>query len=138
MTTDTRDPAVTGAYADCDAFTRSYLETLLWSSTDSDGNPLDDEYSISDLSPDVIREAARDCAKFQAENADDIEAWPEASASRSAIRAGHDFALTRNRHGAGFWDGDWPDDAGERLTAAAHKFGEISLYDGDDGVIYAG
>jgi len=51
-------------------------------------------------------------------------------------RAGHDFWLTRNGHGAGFWDGDWPDDAGGRLTEASKKYGEFNLYVGDDGLIH--
>ncbi len=36
-----------------------------------------------------------------------------------------DFWLTRNRHGAGFWDGDYPDGIGERLSDIAHGFGEV-------------
>lgn len=37
-----------------------------------------------------------------------------------------DFYLTRNGHGAGFWDGDYPDEIGEKLTEMAHSFGEIN------------
>lgn len=48
----------------------------------------------------------------------------------------HDFWLTRNRHGAGFWDGDYEKADGEKLTELAHSFGEINLYVGDDGKIY--
>jgi hypothetical protein len=45
-------------------------------------------------------------------------------------RAGHDFWLTRNGHGAGFWDGDWPT-YGDLLTKVAHGFGEVdSHYEG--------
>jgi len=36
---------------------------------------------------------------------------------------GHDLALTRNRHGAGFWDRGLPGDAGEVLTDWAHSLG---------------
>ncbi len=50
--------------------------------------------------------------------------------------AGHDFWLTRNGHGAGFWDGDWPEPAATRLTASSKKYGEFNLYLGDDGKIY--
>jgi hypothetical protein len=50
--------------------------------------------------------------------------------------AGHDFWLTRNGHGAGFWDGDLSEDVGNALTEAAKKFGECHLYVGDDGQIY--
>jgi hypothetical protein len=58
-------------------------------------------------------------------------------ATRAAEMGGHDFLLTRNGHGCGFWDGDWPEEAGERLTAAAEKCGEFNLYVGDDGLLYA-
>ena len=50
--------------------------------------------------------------------------------------AAHDFWLTRNGHGAGFWDGDWPDEIGKQLTALSKEFGEQWLYVGDDGLIY--
>lgn len=48
---------------------------------------------------------------------------------------GHDFWLTRNRHGAGFWDRGL-DVLGDRLTAAAHAYGEASLMLGDDGKVH--
>jgi len=43
--------------------------------------------------------------------------------------------MTRNGHGAGFWDGDWPDD-GDRLTKASEAYGTFDLYVGDDGEIH--
>jgi hypothetical protein len=110
-----------------ETFLQSYIGTALWSSLDDDDEPFDNNYSIEDLAPETIAKMKADCDKFCAENAADI-------ADNEAL-AGHDFWLTRNRHGAGFWDGDWPE-AGERLTAASYKFGEVNLYVGDDGLIY--
>ncbi|KKN48353.1 hypothetical protein LCGC14_0653880 [marine sediment metagenome] len=52
-------------------------------------------------------------------------------------QAGHDFWLTRNGHGAGFWDGDWNEPYGEMLTAGSKQYGEFQPYLGDDGLIYA-
>ena len=46
----------------------------------------------------------------------------------------HDFWLTRNGHGTGFWDGDYPE-TGDRLTELAKKFGECNLYVTDDNEI---
>lgn len=66
-------------------------------------------------------------AAFQKENGDDIGSNSE--------QAGHDFWLTRNGHGSGFWDGGWPEPAATRLTDAAHAYGEFNLYVGDDGMI---
>ncbi len=70
----------------------------------------------------------RDAEKFQREN--------EADIGDEVSRAGNHFWLTRNRHGTGFWDGDWPEPAATRLTDAAHAFGEYNLYIGDDGKIH--
>ena len=52
--------------------------------------------------------------------------------------AGHDFWLTRNHHGAGFWDSAeiWGTNK-DILTDNTHKYREINLYIGDDNKIYA-
>jgi hypothetical protein len=52
-----------------------------------------------------------------------------------AEKAGHNFWLTREGHGSGFWDEDM-DEVGERLTELSEKFGEGGLYVGDDGKVY--
>jgi hypothetical protein len=46
-----------------------------------------------------------------------------------------DFWLTRNHHGAGFWDRGLGD-LGDVLTAFAHLEGERDTYLGDDGYAY--
>jgi hypothetical protein len=116
-----------------DKFTEAYIVAALWSSSDEStpegGDPLDKNYGPDDLAPETLRQMQADCAKFQAENARDIEGRDE--------QAGHDFWLTRNHHGCGFWDGDWPTEAGDRLTNACKGYPEVSLYVGDDGRIYA-
>ena len=50
--------------------------------------------------------------------------------------AGHDFWLTRNGHGTGYWDRDMGS-VGARLTEAAKSFGEVYLYLGDDELVYS-
>lgn len=53
-------------------------------------------------------------------------------------QAGHDFALTRNRHGAGFWDGDWDHTPyADLLDKLSKAYGEVEFYQGDDGLVYA-
>jgi len=49
--------------------------------------------------------------------------------------AAYDFILTRNHHGAGFWDGDWHDPWGDRLTELAHTFPQLESYLDDDGIL---
>ena len=51
--------------------------------------------------------------------------------------AAHDFILTRNGHGAGFWDGDWNEPIATKLTDLCKKFGEIEVYLSDDGLLEA-
>jgi len=47
----------------------------------------------------------------------------------------HDFILTRNRHGSGFWDGDWVAPWGDQLTVLAQSFGELETYLDDDDIL---
>lgn len=119
-----------------DAFTRGFLECALWSSTDGSredgGDPLDDNWTIESIAPACVELLAKECERFQVDNQADLES------AKSIAHAGHDFWLTRNGHGAGFWDGDYPDAVGERLTADSERYGEVDLYIGDDGQIYAG
>ena len=123
-----------------DAFTAMMFRTALWAETGEDENPLDRDYGVEDFARPVRDALEAEARQFQVENAEDIAKWP-GKGGRSddpATAAGHDFWLTRNGHGAGFWDGDWPDEVGERLDKAAKKYGQVDLYVGDDGKIWAG
>lgn len=121
-------------YLGMDSFTASYLESALWSSTDDNGTPLDDsKYADLELDQSLIDRMKADCDRFRADNAELITLAEE---HQSSDHIAHDFWLTRNHHGAGFWDGDYPKVMGEMLTAIAHKFGECDLYIGDDGKLY--
>lgn len=66
-----------------------------------------------------------DCAAFQEAYAAQLERYCEAT-GRDLECAGHDFYLTRNRHGAGFWDrcGDDADAVLAYLTTQSHAYGE--------------
>ena len=108
-----------------DEFTKAYLEAALWSSTDGStaqgGEPLDSNYRFEHICWASLRKMVHDCVVFQKENRTDI--------GDRLAQAGHDLWLTRNHHGAGFWETpDWPKEAGERLTKAAHALGEVSLW----------
>lgn len=107
----------------------AYLHTALWSSVDDEGNPLDSSYDISDIDQASIEKSSKELDDF-------ITAAIELLEGVDLETAAHDFWLTRNRHGAGFWDGDYPDAIGEALTELSHKFGEVNLYVGDDGKVY--
>lgn len=109
-----------------DEFTLAYIEAALWISTD--GDSLAEKYNIENIDTITMIQIHADCQKFQNENAEDIGAW--------SSDAGHDFAMTRNGEGCGFWDGDWDKETGDRLTEKAHAFGPYTLYVGDDGKIH--
>jgi hypothetical protein len=103
-----------------DTMVRAYLECAEWCGLDDEQREAF-ELSVSPKwSAESLAQAASDCADFLSSNAADVD--------DETARAGHDFWLTRNRHGAGFWDGDWSDAAGRRLTANAHPYGECSVY----------
>ena len=116
-----------------DKFTRAYIEAALWSSNDDNDTPLDSNYSVSDIAPETLAKMQADCEQFQALYLPYFtEEFCERHPGECSIEeyAGHDFWLTRNGHGAGFWDGDWIEPAATILTDAAHGYGEFSLYIG--------
>lgn len=125
-----------------DAFTESYIQAALWSSLDesdpSGGDPLDQNYSVGDIDSKTLEVMVEDCTRFQTENAEFITEENVATASEHSCEAlaGHDFLLTRQGEGVGFWDGDWEEPAATKLTDAAKAFGEFNLDVGDDGKIY--
>jgi|TARA_R110000851_G_scaffold270161_2_gene422825 hypothetical protein len=55
--------------------------------------------------------------------------------AEDAEQIGHDLLLTRNGHGAGFWDRDLGE-LGDALTQASEEMGKVHVYKGDDGKVY--
>ena len=110
----------------------AYLECALWASADDDGEPIDVTYSVTDIAPESILAAETDVSNFMHLLADEGIAWGD---KMSPAQLGHDLWLTRNHHGAGFWDRGLGE-LGGKLTHWAHTFGESNAYVGDDGRIY--
>lgn len=111
---------------------RQYLETALWSSSwcqegdARDGDSLDDHYAADDFTEAFKQESQADLdAFFEWISDEGIDVG-----DNDDERIAHDFWLTRNRHGAGFWDGDYPD-GGRKLTKMAHIYGSVDLMPGD-------
>ena len=113
-------------------FFTQYLGTLLWSETDDNCDPLDNEFGVDDIgNTEELEESARDFfdhAQPLIEQAIDQYTYDYG-------QAGHDFALTRNGHGAGFWDRGL-NEIGSQLTELAKSHGTCNLYVGDDGKVY--
>jgi hypothetical protein len=121
-----------------DEFTKAYIECALWAENDnaddSGGEPLDQNYSVDDFDQDALLIIKADCERFQRENAADLI---ESNCLTSGVargewtvdgQAGHDFWLTRNGHGCGFWEtSDWREESGKRLTQASKRFGQCTI-----------
>ena len=126
---------------DLDDFTSAYLECAFWSETDDYGCPLEDDYGPENLSPEALALMVDDCKNFQETNAELLALVPHPCGMAkgncsSWEQNGHDFWLTRNGHGAGFWDRGYPDNLGDALTEAAKVYGKCTLYVGNDNQIY--
>jgi hypothetical protein len=123
-----------------DLFALSYVEAMLWSTNDesdeSGGDPMDSNYSVDDLDPDLIAEIVTDCAAFRAKF-DDAFLRAACLGRYDAIeQAGHDFWLTRAGHGCGFWEtSDWKEEAGAAMTAYCEEVGECYICIGDNGKV---
>ena len=120
-------------------FLAAYIEAMLWSSsgTDQDGEDLESLEGF-ELSTEAKRKAKEECEAFLFAGKHliaDLPEWYGKGDGGAYAYAGHDFWLTRNGHGAGFWDRGL-EDIGDRLTEVSKTFGELYPYIGDDGKIY--
>jgi hypothetical protein len=122
-------------WSDLDSFTQGYVEALFFTSQGDDGEAFAEGFA--DLAPETLARIIADCAAFQ-----EGSAWLRAVNAAKGYDfpgeadAGRDFWFTRNGHGCGFWDGDWPELHATALTDAAHAFGNVDAYLGDDGKVY--
>ena len=116
------------------SFIAAYEECLLWSSSvyeSEDSEPIPADSLDLPLSKGARASNRADCVDFIRGSREDLEralalgAW-------SPEQAGHDFALTRNGHGAGFWDrynGTTEEGRiGDRLSDAARVYGETNVW----------
>lgn len=80
--------------------------------------------------PETLDAFAQDCDAFQRDHAKDLGDAYEGSVRYNDELAGHDYWLTRNGHGAGFWDrGLGP--VGDRLAdACRHHPIDLYVHDG--------
>lgn len=129
-----------------DRFTIGFLTAALWTSDPNPGSGEwceHDDREIRNIAASSIQDAIGDCQDFQSANADDLELYEELRPIRPdadyTIRecAGHDFLLSRNGHGAGFFDRG-NDPVFDRLQDAARVYGSWDLDEdiSEDGKIY--
>jgi hypothetical protein len=105
-----------------DPFTRAYLECAEWAGlSEEDGQAL--ELAVCPKwSNDALRKAHAECRDFR-----DYCKRAGIELSEDETADGHDFYLTRNGHGTGFWDRGYGE-RGKRLTDAAHTFGDAGVW----------
>lgn len=122
--------------ANADAFTIAYITAALFTEEE---NLI--SVAVQQLSDELIHTMHQDCTEFQrrAHPILELETTTHRLQDRHSLQeqAAHDFWLTRNGHGVGFWDGDWSEPAGSRLDEIAKAFPSVDLYRGDDGRIYS-
>ena len=99
---------------DRELFFRAYIEAVYF--TDTGDNDQPDRYA--ELTYDFLRQSAGECNRFHA-------AYLELIGPHT-VKAGHDFWLTRNGHGAGFWDRPevYGQAVADELTRACEFIGE--------------
>jgi len=117
------------------AFVQGYIHCLLcFGVVEQDENgemiPAGHVFDLSSASDELLLTVYQDCATFMFTN---LAALIESAEPTAAVFAqhGHDFYLTRNRHGAGFWDRGY-DKHGAFLTEMSHLEGEqLAYYDAE-------
>lgn len=119
-------------HKDLNEFARAYVEAIFFTDAGPDAEEELQDKSFEDFAPKTVEKLIAECAAFERDNKELLD-----QAGDSA-QNGHDFWLTRNHHGVGYWDRDYPKAIGEALTEEAHDYGESFLYAGDDGKLYLG
>ena len=104
-----------------DQMLNGYLYTALWTEEL-------DNLDVNDFDVASKHKAKSDCDLFKSKAGSLLDGL-----DLSAI--GHNFWLTRNGHGAGFWDGDYETEVGEKLTEISKQFGEINIHNFEGDVV---
>lgn len=104
-----------------DTMASAYVVCALRATMDCDdqGNEIRfDDYEPSRM---LLARARRDCRAF-------LRLAGAQVYQHDASQVGHDFWLTRERHGAGFWDRGKGEYYEKTLTDLAHSFGDCHLW----------
>lgn len=91
-----------------------------------------ESFTREDIEPNSLIQAYLDIKNFITTAGS--EAILEALNENDKFQLGMDFWLTRNRHGAGFFDHSYEHE--QQLTTAAQNLKEVDLYIGDDNKLH--
>lgn len=103
-----------------------YLVCALWSSIDDNDEPFDSNYDINDIDQESWDKSEKEITSF-------VEKAGNLLDNIEDEQIGHDIWLTRNHHGAGFWDRGYEKSIGDGLTKIAHDLGERNVFLNDNG-----
>ncbi len=118
--------------AGCTAFEEGYFSAAEWLANGY-GPKYENDSSLDDTdraklrgwTRDAIAKGKADCVRFCEENREDLAAFCEIT-GRDLDLAGYCFWLSRNGHGAGFFDRD-AGDVGDRLQEVCEKWSEVDV-----------
>lgn len=122
---------------------RGYQACALWSTAATDDEDNEVLLDNEEFSEEATEAMYFDCEVFHDAYYEDLVKYakrrvPSGGNTPWAL-AGHDFWLTRNGHGTGFWDRGLGK-LGERLASYVGfqtNFPEVNIYLGDDGLVHA-
>jgi hypothetical protein len=123
-----------------DEFTQGYIKSMFWADVNEDSlggegteNINWDDIGFENLDHHSLLKIIEDCKKFQK------KAGAEAIEAYGAEQAGHDFYMTRNGHGVGFWEEDHATpEICQALDKLAKATGQTWVYIGDDEQVHVG
>ncbi len=105
----------------------------------SEEDNVDDHFDKTDFDPESLRTIEAEVTKWF-ELLDSEGFYDRARRFTDDAHIAHDFWLTRNGHGAGYWDGDYKSSSdphlGTELTAACRTWGEQHVYVDEAGTLY--
>lgn len=113
-----------------EAVTAAYIEAVYFTDTGDSEQP---DSSIEPSNEFYLRANSDCCAFLQL----CIERGLISEYQGTWESFGHNFWITRNGHGTGFWDRGMGE-IGDKLTKSANTMGEAWTYEGDDGLLYFG
>lgn len=119
-------------------FTRGYLDCLGWLGAIGPDDRADvdaDHFDPDVLDDQDFNRCVDECAQFYQHARSQLEQVCKPLSDYDWEKAGHDFCLTRNGHGAGFWDRG-REKVWTELTDMSKTYGEMCGLIGDDGSIF--
>jgi predicted RNA-binding protein Jag len=119
---------------DIDDIINSYFEAALWTDEDRLAEEVGDEsaksFTIFDFSEETKIKAKEEIEQF-------MDKVGQYLTNITDDMIGHDFWLTRNHHGAGFWDRKEIEyEIGDKISEICNEFRELMVVVGDDGKLY--